>query len=87
MKKRSEASHDRLPSGDDPVDMARHLDRMLLARYAPPGVLVNDKMQILEFRGDTGSFLQARRAIPSTASPRWRVLDCCLRSAQWSRRA
>ena len=33
------------------VDVAKHLDRMLLARYAPPGVLVNEKMEILQFRG------------------------------------
>ena len=31
---------------------------MLLARYAPPGVLVNERMEILQFRGQTGSFLQ-----------------------------
>jgi len=40
------------------VDVARHLDRMLLARYAPPGVLINERMEILQFRGQTGSFLQ-----------------------------
>jgi two-component system CheB/CheR fusion protein len=40
------------------VDVAKHLDRMLLARYAPPGVLINERMQILQFRGQTGSFLQ-----------------------------
>jgi two-component system CheB/CheR fusion protein len=40
------------------VDVTKHLDRMLLARYAPPGVLINERMQILQFRGQTGSFLQ-----------------------------
>src|SRR5207344_1606370 len=40
------------------VDLGKHLDRMLLARYAPPGVLVNEKMQVLQFRGQTGAFLQ-----------------------------
>ena len=40
------------------VDVAKHLDRMLLARYAPPGVLINAQMEILQFRGQTGSFLQ-----------------------------
>jgi chemotaxis methyl-accepting protein methylase/signal transduction histidine kinase/chemotaxis response regulator CheB len=44
--------------GRGKVDVARHLDRMLLARYAPPGVLINEKMEILQFRGQTGSFLQ-----------------------------
>ena len=40
------------------VDVAKHLDRILLARYAPPGVLINARMEILQFRGQTGSFLQ-----------------------------
>jgi two-component system CheB/CheR fusion protein len=40
------------------MDVAKHLDRILLARYAPPGVLINARMEILQFRGQTGSFLQ-----------------------------
>jgi chemotaxis methyl-accepting protein methylase/signal transduction histidine kinase/chemotaxis response regulator CheB len=40
------------------VDVAKHLDRILLARYAPPGVLINERMQVVQFRGQTGSFLQ-----------------------------
>ncbi|HXI55807.1 MAG TPA: CheR family methyltransferase, partial [Polyangia bacterium] len=39
------------------TDVARHLDRILLARYSPAGALINDKMEILQFRGQTGSFL------------------------------
>jgi two-component system, chemotaxis family, CheB/CheR fusion protein len=41
-----------------PMDLGKHLDRMMLARYAPPGVLVNEKMEILQFRGETGAFLR-----------------------------
>ncbi len=40
------------------VDVARHLDRLLLTRYAPPGVLVDERMQILQFVGNTGRYLQ-----------------------------
>jgi two-component system CheB/CheR fusion protein len=40
------------------MDLGRHLDRVLLARYAPPGVLINEKMEVLQFRGQTGAFLQ-----------------------------
>jgi len=40
------------------VDLGRHLDHVLLARYAPPGVLINEKMEVLQFRGQTGAFLQ-----------------------------
>ena len=48
------------------VDVAKHLDRMLLARYAPPGVLINDQMEILQFRGQTGSFLQPAPGEPQS---------------------
>ena len=37
--------------------MHREADRILLARYAPPGVLVNADLEILQFRGDTGPYL------------------------------
>jgi two-component system CheB/CheR fusion protein len=48
------------------VDVAKHLDRMLLARYAPPGVLINERMEILQFRGRTGSFLQPAPGDPQS---------------------
>ncbi len=40
------------------VDVGKHLDRMLVTRFSPPGVLINDKMEILHFRGETGAYLQ-----------------------------
>jgi chemotaxis methyl-accepting protein methylase/signal transduction histidine kinase/chemotaxis response regulator CheB len=41
-----------------PPDLSRRLDRLLLARYAPAGIVVNEKMEILEFRGQTGAYLE-----------------------------
>ena len=41
-----------------PPDLATRLDRLLLARYAPPGIVVNEKMEILQYRGQTGAYLQ-----------------------------
>jgi two-component system CheB/CheR fusion protein len=49
-----------------PGDVGRHLDNLLLARYAPPGVLVNDKLEILQFRGQTGSYLQPAPGEPQS---------------------
>jgi two-component system CheB/CheR fusion protein len=40
------------------VDVSKHLDRLLLARYAPPGVLINERLDILQFCGQTGAYLQ-----------------------------
>ena len=46
------------------IDLSQLLDRVLLSRYAPPAVLVNERMEILQFRGQTGSYLQAAPGEP-----------------------
>ena len=35
----------------------REAERFLLARYAPPAVVLSEDLEILQFRGDTGPFL------------------------------
>jgi two-component system CheB/CheR fusion protein len=47
-------------------EVGKHLDNLLLARYAPPGVLINERMEILQFRGQTGAFLQSAPGEPQT---------------------
>ncbi|HEX6882429.1 MAG TPA: chemotaxis protein CheB [Planctomycetota bacterium] len=37
--------------------LLRAADRLLLQRFVPPGVLVDDDLEILQFSGDTGPFL------------------------------
>ena len=44
--------------GSAPVDWQREADRVVLGRYAPPGVLVNDSLDVLQFRGETGAYLK-----------------------------
>jgi two-component system CheB/CheR fusion protein len=39
------------------ADVQKEADRILLARYVPPSVLVNADLEILQFRGDTGPYL------------------------------
>ncbi len=41
-----------------PLELQREADRLLLARYAPPAVVVNAQMEILQTRGRTGRFLE-----------------------------
>jgi two-component system CheB/CheR fusion protein len=41
-----------------PTDLQREADRLLLTRYAPPAVVVNEQMEILQSRGRTGNFLE-----------------------------
>lgn len=39
-------------------DVGKQLDGLLLARYAPPGVVVNERADVLQFRGHTGAYLE-----------------------------
>src|SRR5437867_637103 len=40
------------------VDTQREADRVMLNRFAPPGVLIDGHLQILQFRGETSLFLK-----------------------------
>jgi two-component system CheB/CheR fusion protein len=46
-------------------DAQKEADRILINRYAPPGVVLNEGHEILQFRGDTSPFL---RPAPGKAS-------------------
>jgi two-component system, chemotaxis family, CheB/CheR fusion protein len=39
------------------LDAQKEADRLLLARYAPPGVVVTAELDIVQFRGDTSAYL------------------------------
>lgn len=41
-----------------PPELQREADRLLLVRYAPPAVVVNDHMEIVQSRGRTGMYLE-----------------------------
>jgi two-component system, chemotaxis family, CheB/CheR fusion protein len=47
------------------VDIYYEADRVVLNQYAPAGVLINEQMDILQFRGDTSHYL---RPAPGRAS-------------------
>jgi two-component system, chemotaxis family, CheB/CheR fusion protein len=40
------------------LDVQREADRLVLGKYAPAGVLVDDNLTILQFRGQTGPYLE-----------------------------
>ena len=50
-----------------PADAHREADRVVLARYAPAGVVVDEELQILQFRGDTSPFLTPAPGAPSNS--------------------
>jgi two-component system CheB/CheR fusion protein len=41
-----------------PMELQREADRLLLARYVPPAVLINEHLEILQTRGRTAAFLE-----------------------------
>jgi two-component system CheB/CheR fusion protein len=41
-----------------PLELQRETDRLLVATYAPPAVVVNDSLEIEHIRGRTGDFLE-----------------------------
>ncbi|BAB78082.1 two-component hybrid sensor and regulator [Nostoc sp. PCC 7120 = FACHB-418] len=46
-------------------EMQKEADRIVLNQYAPVGVIVNDDLEILQFRGQTSSYLQPAPGRPS----------------------
>lgn len=46
------------PAGDLGFDVQKEADRIVLARFAPASVVVNDNLEILHFRGKTGAYLE-----------------------------
>ena len=39
-------------------DLYKEVDSLVLNQFAPPGVLVNEELEILQFRGETGAYLE-----------------------------
>jgi two-component system CheB/CheR fusion protein len=47
------------------LDVQKEADRILLARYAPSGVVVDESMTVLQFRGRTSAFLEPAPGLAS----------------------
>jgi two-component system, chemotaxis family, CheB/CheR fusion protein len=45
-------------AGESRSDLLQEVDRLLLSKYAPAGVLVNEAAEILQFRGHTSPYLE-----------------------------
>jgi two-component system CheB/CheR fusion protein len=64
-----ESSRVSTQKAQSPSEATRRIDRLLLSRYAPPGVVINDKLEILQFRGHTGPYLE-----PAPGEPQFDLL-------------
>ncbi|HSS52853.1 MAG TPA: chemotaxis protein CheB, partial [Thermoanaerobaculia bacterium] len=54
----------------DRGEVQREADRILLSRYGPPGVLVDDNLEIVQFRGDTHPYVEHAPGSASLSLPR-----------------
>ncbi len=48
-----------VPPPQQARDVLRQADHLLLAEYAPPGVVVDERFEVVQFRGRTGEYLEA----------------------------
>ncbi len=46
------------PRAPPPADVVKRVESALLDKYTPPGVIVNDRLEILQFRGRTARYLE-----------------------------
>jgi two-component system CheB/CheR fusion protein len=51
--------------GTQKIDYQKNADEILLARYTPAGVIVNSELDIVQFRGSTGAWLEPPPGKPS----------------------
>jgi two-component system CheB/CheR fusion protein len=46
--------------------LGRDIDDLVLARYGPPGVVVNERLEVVQFRGRTGPYLEPPEGDPQS---------------------
>jgi two-component system CheB/CheR fusion protein len=56
---------ERIAGSGTALDVQREADRLALAEYAPPGVIIDDKLNIVEVRGRTAPYLELSRGEPT----------------------
>lgn len=53
------------PESISGADVQKEADRIVLGKYAPPGVIINSKLDIIQFRGRTGVYLEPASGAPN----------------------
>ncbi len=56
-------------TSDKPLDFEKSVDEIMLSRFVPPSIIVNHELEILQFRGSTGMYLE-----PSSGKASFNVL-------------
>src|SRR5205085_2828215 len=55
----------RPPANWTASDVQKEADRVVLSRYAPVGVVIDENMTVLQFRGKTGPYLEPSPGLAS----------------------
>lgn len=65
---KSSRQSDNNPPGNENIkdDFQKSGDNVLLSKYVPPGVIINEEMDIVQFRGATGMWLEPAPGKPSS---------------------
>ena len=45
-------------STEAPLELHKEADRLILSRYGPPGVIISGDLEVIQFRGQTGAYLE-----------------------------
>jgi two-component system, chemotaxis family, CheB/CheR fusion protein len=53
------------PIDPKPASIQSEANHIILSRYSPPGVVIDDNLEIVQFRGQTGKFLEPPSGDPS----------------------
>ncbi|HBC94174.1 MAG TPA: hypothetical protein DCZ10_15080 [Pelotomaculum sp.] len=59
------AQSSRSPENDQNFNVLEEADRIVLNQYAPAGVVINSDLEIIQFRGRTGAYLEPASGTPS----------------------
>src|SRR5262249_26340750 len=59
------AHHETFTARDEAKSVQGEANRVIQDRYAPPGVVVDGHLQVVQFRGQTGAFLEPAPGDPS----------------------
>ncbi|MGA8030187.1 MAG: CheR family methyltransferase [Bryobacteraceae bacterium] len=52
-------------AGWSEIELQRAADRIVVARYGPAGVVINDQLEVLQVRGHTAAYIEHMPGIPS----------------------
>jgi len=61
----TQSPDDKAEDASDSVDIHKEADAILLSHYTPASVVINNDLDIIQFRGSTGEYLEPPRGKPS----------------------